>query len=94
MGRARGLLLLGLDVSMKSGLRDRNNRLHPGGGESTWKTVSMKSGLRDRNNSSAPVAFDPDQGSVSMKSGLRDRNNYQPRGAVGSSVRSLNEVRS
>ena len=38
-----------LSVSMKSGLRDRNNVIHvtlPSGG----LVVSMKSGLRDRNN--------------------------------------------
>ena len=38
-------------VSMKSGLRDRNNEWLTGYGETCWHLVSMKSGLRDRNNS-------------------------------------------
>ena len=36
-------------VSMKSGLRDRNND-PAGNDEEVVKAVSMKSGLRDRNN--------------------------------------------
>ena len=38
-----------MEVSMKSGLRDRNNGRHIYTGGQLWQ-VSMKSGLRDRNN--------------------------------------------
>ena len=62
------------DVSMKSGLRDRNNVRHLFEVEFTVGLVSMKSGLRDRNNvgrgGGGSWSF-----LVSMKSGLRDRNN-------------------
>ena len=37
-------------VSMKSGLRDRNNMPEAGGGQPVGGVVSMKSGLGDRNN--------------------------------------------
>ena len=61
-------------VSMKSGLRDRNNPAVPYQRITTALIVSMKSGLRDRNNyDTSPLL--PRQERVSMKSGLRDRNN-------------------
>ena len=62
-------------VSMKSGLRDRNNMRKRGKDVTRGDIVSMKSGLRDRNNRLRRGAPDGAQNRVSMKSGLRDRNN-------------------
>ena len=62
-------------VSMKSGLRDRNNVIATGRLE-VREYVSMKSGLRDRNNPCWLAHPDLTNQLVSMKSGLRDRNNY------------------
>ena len=61
------------NVSMKSGLEDRNNI------NLRWiifdiYDVSMKSGLEDRNNPDLLRTPEP-EGTVSMKSGLEDRNN-------------------
>ena len=62
-------------VSMKSGLRDRNNRDSVDNIVSSIKCVSMKSGLRDRNNIVDALITELRETTVSMKSGLRDRNN-------------------
>ena len=68
-------------VSMKSGLRDRNNPCTSPANRPVLAAVSMKSGLRDRNNR---MRLDrrSHPSRVSMKSGLRDRNNGSPRKAV------------
>ena len=50
MGGLVSLALEGRLVSMKSGLRDRNNCANGEKTKNASKTVSMKSGLRDRNN--------------------------------------------
>ena len=71
-----------LHVSMKSGLRDRNNLLWTDLGEIMKFLVSMKSGLRDRNNRTTAALHVRSPEVVSMKSGLRDRNNGSPRKAV------------
>ena len=62
-----------LNVSMESGLEDRNN-LFSRRIESRHVVVSMESGLEDRNN---PLGVDlyHDVSLVSMESGLEDRNN-------------------
>ena len=62
-----------LCVSMKSGLRDRNNA-RGGDRPEEFVGVSMKSGLRDQNNA-GPIPKCSVCGKVSMKSGLGDRNN-------------------
>ena len=62
-------------VSMKSGLKDRNNYLRRGL-EDPARPVSMKSGLKDRNNFPCPAATSCTHRAVSMKSGLKDRNNW------------------
>ena len=46
-----------LVVSMKSGLRDRNNERSPACRTRIRPGVSMKSGLRDRNNPYGEVAY-------------------------------------
>ena len=65
--------VLEAEVSMKSGLEDRNNVI-----VTAWEAgqdpVSMKSGLEDRNNMMLAV-IDGRRREVSMKSGLEDRNN-------------------
>ena len=81
-------------VSMKSGLRDRNNVAR-----STSRirdpAVSMKSGLRDRNNTRLSDKYFSAPLEVSMKSGLRDRNNpCSNRTKPEGNASCLNEVRS
>ena len=71
-----------LHVSMKSGLRDRNNRTTAALHVRSPEVVSMKSGLRDRNNALVTSIYVQMMYNVSMKSGLRDRNNGSPRKAV------------
>ena len=62
-------------VSMKSGLRDRNNVDDVVVELRDFPVVSMKSGLRDRNNRQAAAPQSEPVLPVSMKSGLGDRNN-------------------
>ena len=62
-------------VSMKSGLRDRNNTPAEAQAIVDRVVVSMKSGLRDRNNIVVFNDMPKAEFVVSMKSGLRDRNN-------------------
>ena len=62
-------------VSMKSGLRDRNNLSRRAIRCLVVGGVSMKSGLRDRNNAVDEAINRLYAQLVSMKSGLRDRNN-------------------
>ena len=64
---------LGITVSMKSGLEDRNNIMRRAALDSNVY-VSMKSGLEDRNNQAA-ARQGLAEALVSMKSGLEDRNN-------------------
>ena len=61
------------NVSMKSGLGDRNNLRKPSK-TFLFLRVSMKSGLGDRNNVIIETT-DQTGRTVSMKSGLGDRNN-------------------
>ena len=68
-------------VSMKSGLGDRNNERRKIM-EIRNHTVSMKSGLGDRNNLRVVTRAVTEPARVSMKSGLGDRNNE-----AGSDVR-------
>mgnify|MGYP001685634604 FL=1 len=51
-------------VSMKSGLRDRNNMDYLKEIQSTYKPVSMKSGLRDRNNGLSACNRGPEKQSL------------------------------
>ena len=71
-----------LNVSMESGLEDRNNR---GPGTPVCvpgATVSMESGLEDRNNVAALQLYRHTL-VVSMESGLEDRNNVMTSGIIG-----------
>ena len=63
------------NVSMKSGLGDRNNLDWVISFQWLDLIVSMKSGLGDRNNAEQFDFFWHHAPAVSMKSGLRDRNN-------------------
>ena len=62
------------NVSMKSGLEDRNNPVQLTAETRVAVVVSMKSGLEDRNNHHCRDVVDRFI-HVSMKSGLEDRNN-------------------
>ena len=83
-----------VDVSMKSGLGDRNNPAHAIAGPEALLAVSMKSGLGDRNNRRSPVRGSVAIDHVSMKSGLGDRNNRQIEKYLPLTCIGLNEVRS
>ena len=61
-------------VSMESGLEDRNNAAIEVPEMVQWQYVSMESGLEDRNNRRRRVR-NPGPRNVSMESGLEDRNN-------------------
>ena len=64
-------------VSMKSGLRDRNNVDGHAEVAELCQLVSMKSGLGDRNNHAQLQSMLEEAQQVSMKSGLGDRNNAE-----------------
>ena len=71
----------GSNVSMKSGLRDRNNHGCRNIPDATGPRVSMKSGFSDRNNRDNPICENPAH-LVSMKSDLRDQNNSELASAI------------